>query len=115
MQISLKAARVNADLTILQAAKKIGIGKDTLIKWEKRSGVLEVIGDYRVISSYSVEIQDVITQLSGKFWIKADTHTFESGQHSMKLEIEFENLMKEEKIEKEKISKSKGSHKKQKQ
>ena len=36
----------------------------------------------------------------------------------MKLEIEFENLMKEEKIEKEKIKKvrkSKGSHKKRKE
>ena len=107
--------------SMIQAVYKESKNKDTadeikqIFKKPERSGVLEVIGDYRVISSYSVEIQDVITQLSGKFWIKADTHTFESGQHSMKLEIEFENLMKEEKIEKEKISKSKGSHKKQKQ
>ena len=96
---------------MIQAVYKESKNKDTadeikqIFKKPERSGVLEVIGDYRIISSYSVEIQDVITQLSGKFWIKADTHTFESGQHSMKLEIEFENLMKEEKIEKEKIKK----------
>lgn len=36
IRISLKAARVNADLTILEAAKQIGIGKDTLMKWEKK-------------------------------------------------------------------------------
>lgn len=34
-KISLKAARVNAELTIIEAAKRLGIGKDTLIKWEK--------------------------------------------------------------------------------
>lgn len=33
MQITLKAARVNAGLTILEAAKEIGVGKDTIIKW----------------------------------------------------------------------------------
>ena len=41
----------------------------------------------------------MITQLSGKFWIKSDTHTFQEGQHSMKLEIEFENIMTEEKVD----------------
>ena len=34
-KISLKAARVNANLTLINAAKQLGIGKDTLIKWEK--------------------------------------------------------------------------------
>lgn len=110
--------------SMIQAVYKESKNKDTadeikqIFKKPERSGVLEVIGDYRVVSSYSVEIQDVITQLSGKFWIKADTHTFESGQHSMKLEIEFENLMKEEKNRKRKDKKvrtSKGSQKKRKQ
>lgn len=36
MQISLKAARVNAELTQAQVAKSIGISESTLIKWENR-------------------------------------------------------------------------------
>lgn len=34
-QISLAAARVNANLTQKEAAEKIGICKETLISWEK--------------------------------------------------------------------------------
>ena len=34
-KISLKAARVNAGYTVLEAASVLGIGKDTLLKWEK--------------------------------------------------------------------------------
>lgn len=36
MQFSLKAARVNAELTQAQVAKSIGISESTLIKWENR-------------------------------------------------------------------------------
>ena len=57
MQISLKAARVNADLTILQAAKKIGIGKDTLIKWEKRSGLVNPIYQEKISEAYRMPIK----------------------------------------------------------
>ena len=38
VQISLRAARVNAGLTLLDGAKAIGISKDTLIKWERNPG-----------------------------------------------------------------------------
>ena len=34
MKISLKAARVNADLTQQEAADKLGISKHTVINWE---------------------------------------------------------------------------------
>ncbi len=34
MQISLKAARVNANMTQKVAAQKIGVGQSTLISWE---------------------------------------------------------------------------------
>jgi len=35
VKITLKAARVNADLTIEEASQKIGISENTLINWEK--------------------------------------------------------------------------------
>lgn len=34
-QISLKSARVNAELTQAEAAQKIGVSKDALSKWER--------------------------------------------------------------------------------
>lgn len=34
LMISLKAARVNAGMTITEAAKKIGVDRTTLMKWE---------------------------------------------------------------------------------
>ena len=34
MQISLKAARVNANLTQKEAAKTIGVDVTTMVKWE---------------------------------------------------------------------------------
>lgn len=40
MQISLKAARVNADLTQEQAAKLVGKTKQTIVNWE--NGVTEI-------------------------------------------------------------------------
>lgn len=39
-QISLKAARVNANLTVVEAAEKLGISHTTLIKWERHPGDL---------------------------------------------------------------------------
>lgn len=65
------------------------------------AGVLDVLGDYRVKSSYSIPITDIITQLTGKFWVKSDTHTFENGIHEMRLEIEFENIMNKEEMPKD--------------
>ncbi|WP_441561900.1 helix-turn-helix transcriptional regulator [Colibacter massiliensis] len=59
MQISLKAARVNAELTILEAAKKIGIGKDTLIKWEKCSGLVNPIYQEKISAAYNMPINHI--------------------------------------------------------
>lgn len=103
--------------SMIQAVYKEGKNKNTqeevkaIFKGPERSGVIDCLGDYDALSSYSVEIRDIITELSGQFWIKSDTHTFQDGQHTMKLEIEFENLMTEEKVDhsqEEKGTKKKG-------
>ena len=41
-QITLKAARVNAGYTIMEASKRVGVGKDTLIKWEIHPEVISI-------------------------------------------------------------------------
>ena len=73
---------------------------NAMFKGPERSGTIELLGDYRVKSSYSIAINDLISQLTGQFFVKSDVHEFENGQHSMRLEIEFENIMNEEKGEK---------------
>ncbi|MBR1728853.1 MAG: hypothetical protein IJ728_04950 [Selenomonadaceae bacterium] len=60
----------------------------------ERSGHITAIGDYRAISSYSIQITDGL--FNGEFYIAQDTHTFKEGQYEMKLELEFTNEMNEE-------------------
>ena len=71
---------------------------EAMFKGPDRAGVVECLGDYRVKAPYSIQIQEQL--FKGQFWIKADTHTFERSIHTMKLEIEFENLMTEEEADK---------------
>ena len=66
IQISLKAARVNAELTLITAAKAIGIGKDTLIKWEKDSSNVNPKWQAKISSAYKISIDNIF------FGIKLD-------------------------------------------
>ncbi len=59
LRITLKAARVNADLTLLEAAKRIGIGKDTLIKWEKAPWNVSALNQAAISNAYGVRIDDI--------------------------------------------------------
>ena len=77
----------------------------------ERSGHITAIGDYRVVSSYSIQITDGL--FNGKFWIKQDTHTFSEGQHEMKLELEFENEMNKEEVPENKKDNKSSSDKRQ--
>lgn len=56
VQISLRAARVNAGLTLLEGAKAIGISKDTLIKWEKNSGLVNPIFQQKISEAYNFPV-----------------------------------------------------------
>ena len=58
-KISLKAARVNANLTLLEAAKLLGVGKDTLIKWERNPDRVQPRYQKRISKVYEMPI-DVI-------------------------------------------------------
>lgn len=59
LQISLKAARVNAGLTVLEAAKQLGIGKDTLLKWEKNPGLVNTIKQEKISIVYKIAIDHI--------------------------------------------------------
>lgn len=70
---------------------------ESLMKGPERTGVLELLGDYRVTAPYSIAVKD--QYFKGQFWVKSDSHHFEGGIHTMKLELEFENIMTEEAAE----------------
>lgn len=55
-KISLKAARVNAKLTLIEAAVSLGIGKDRLIKWEKHSGLVPPVWQQKISAVYKMPV-----------------------------------------------------------
>lgn len=59
IKITLKAARVNAEMTLLQASKALGIGKDTLIKWEKNSGSVTPDRQEIISNVYGIPIDNI--------------------------------------------------------
>lgn len=97
----------------IQAVYKLDKEKDAaeeaqdLFKEPEREGDIVALGDYRVVTGYSIAIKDSL--FTGQFWVKSDTHTFKDGFHEMKLKLEFENLMDEVEVEHEKPQKKSSS------
>lgn len=58
-KISLKAARVNAQLTLIDAAKALGIGKDKLLKWEKEPDLVPPIWQKKIGEVYNFSIDNI--------------------------------------------------------
>ncbi len=67
-----------------------------------KEATVEALGDIRAVAGKSIKIKDKATGLSGRFYITADTHTFEKGTHTMSLELAWENSMEEGAEEEEK-------------
>ncbi len=57
--ISLKSARVNADLTLIEACKKLGVSKSTLIKWEKEPGLVNPMVQSKISKVYGIPIDNI--------------------------------------------------------
>lgn len=60
MAITLKAARVNADLTQNDAANKLGISKGTLANYEKYKTIMNVDMAQKVAALYGMEVDSII-------------------------------------------------------
>ena len=59
MQMTLKAARANKDLTLEQAADKIGISPYTLLNYEKGNTFPDVKVITKIEKVYDVEYKDI--------------------------------------------------------
>lgn len=60
MAITLKAARVNAGLTQKQAADKIGVNVNSIVKWENGKNVPSAKYIPKITSAYNTTYDDII-------------------------------------------------------
>ena len=60
MKITMKAARVNADLKLEEAAKELGITKNTLISYEKYRTIPTMDIGMAMARLYGVSVNDLI-------------------------------------------------------
>lgn len=59
-KISLKAARVNQNLTQEEVAKKIQVSKHTIINWEKNKTKIPYVAKLYLARLYDVNINNLI-------------------------------------------------------
>jgi uncharacterized protein YrzB (UPF0473 family) len=70
-----------------------------MLKDLNRESIVELIGGpdtYDMIAGNAVQIKESFTGLTGLFYIDADTHTFQNGQHTISLTLNFQNVMDEQ-------------------
>lgn len=60
MQVTLKAARINAGMTQREAADKIGVTVDTIGNWERGKSFPNVIQIPAIEGTYHVRYDDLI-------------------------------------------------------
>ena len=60
MAITLKAARVNADMSQQEAAKRLGISKSTLGNYEKYKTIPDIEMSKRIAALYNWSVNDII-------------------------------------------------------
>lgn len=60
LQITLKAARVNAGLTAKEAAKMFEVSPMTLRKWERTPEIIPAFRQAEISKNYNIEIDNII-------------------------------------------------------
>lgn len=84
---------------ILQAVYKqsggesVEVSAKALLKDIELTASVEGLGIIECVSGTAVVVSEPVTGLDGLFYIDSDTHKFESGMHTMSLDIAFENIM----------------------
>ena len=86
---------------VIQEIEEVDEGKgkpEGLIKGVEMDASVEAIGYFDCISGNAVKIRDIETGQTGLFYIDSDTHTFQNGQHTMSLKLNFKNIMDEKEL-----------------
>lgn len=86
---------------LFQEVYKQQEGKDSnaeakaMLKDIEQTCSLTGFGDTTCITGYGVQVKDTHTGLVGLFYIDSDTHTWEGGNYTIDLELNFKNIMNE--------------------
>ena len=76
------------------------------LKGISKNASLTSTGDYRCVSGLGVIIGDSRTGLKGRFWMESDSHEWKNGSYTMKLDLEFKNIMDTQEEDEEQTSSS---------
>lgn len=84
---------------LMQETYKAETGKDArqealkLLKGIEETGSVTAIGNLACITGRAVYITEVSSNITGRFCILSDSHTFDGGLHTMSLGLEFKGVM----------------------
>ena len=68
----------------------------SMLKGIEKTADVTALGDFDCVTGNAVVIREPHTGLNGLFFIESDEHTFQDGQHTMKLGLAFKNVMDEQ-------------------
>lgn len=60
LKITLKAARVNAGLTVRDAAERLGVAASTIVAWEKNPEKINALCQRKISEVYHIDTDNII-------------------------------------------------------
>ena len=90
-----KAYGLFQDVYKQQEGKDSNAEAKAMLKDIEQTCSLTGFGDTTCITGYGVQVKDSHTGLVGLFYIDSDTHTWEGGNYTIDLELNFKNIMNE--------------------
>lgn len=91
----LKTYGLFQDVYKQQEGKDSNVEAKAMLKDIEQTCSLTGFGDTTCITGYGVQVKDTYTGLVGLFYIDSDTHTWEGGNYTIDLELNFKNIMDE--------------------
>ena len=91
----LKTYGLFQDVYKLQEDKDNNAEAKAMLKDIEQTCSLTGFGDTSCITGYGVQVKDNYTGLVGLFYIDSDSHTWEGGNYTIDLQLNFKNIMNE--------------------
>ena len=85
----------NGNTTTIIDIKKANTEAEKMLQGRERSASLDGYGDTTCITGYGVTVKDTSTGLTGLFYIDTDEHTWQNGDYTIRLNLNYKNLMNE--------------------
>ncbi len=69
-----------------------------LMKEPDQTLSIEAVGNNKCTAGCAVTVKDLATKMNGLYWIKSDRHTWQSGVHTMQLDLTYKDIMDEKDV-----------------